>query len=230
MAEFVNPVGKIRGKYGNVIGYVRPDGKNCCRSASLKRKSGGEPQKRQSMAFGTVAGRKQWLMNIIRGGFPGGNGYAKGFNGFTGANVASAVTVEKIDPGKPVSNRKKAEKEFTGTIDYRKLRVAAGQLVTPVVGVEVDAENRKVVFTHEGMPVESVDCFADDKVYGVILFVPKRRCRLQELGTRGETFVASMEFPNQAETDGLFVYVFAGRADGKDTSDSVCVWEPEDKG
>lgn len=46
MAEFVNPIGKIRGKYGNVIGYVRADGKNCCKSASLNRKSGGEPQKR----------------------------------------------------------------------------------------------------------------------------------------------------------------------------------------
>ncbi|WP_018339369.1 hypothetical protein [Butyricimonas synergistica] len=227
MAEFVNPIGKIRGKYGNVIGYVRPDGKNCCRSTSLKRKSGGEPQKRQSMAFGTVAGRKQWMMVVIRLGFPGGNGYGKGFNGFTGANVKSAVVVEKIDPEKPVSNRKKAEKEFSGVIDYGKLRVAAGQLVSPMVDVEVDAGNRKVVFTHEGMPVESVDCFSDDKVYGVMLSVPKRRCRLQELGTRGESFVASMDFPGKADADGLFVYVFAVRADGKDTSDSICVWEPE---
>lgn len=227
MAEFVNPIGKIRGKYGNVIGYVRADGKNCCKSASLNRKSGGEPQKRQSAAFGTIAGRKQWMMNVIRLGFPGGNGYGKGFNGFNGANVMNAVTVEKIDSGKPVSQRKKATKEFLGTIDYAKLRVAAGQLVSPVASAGIEVENRKVVFTHEGVPAESVDCFLDDKIYGALLSVPERRCRVQELGTRGETFVTSMDFPDEVEADGLFVHVFAVRADGKDTSDSVCVWEPE---
>ena len=227
MAEFVNPIGKIRGKFGNVIGYVRADGKNCCKSTALKRKSGGEPQKRKSAAFGAVSGGKQWMMDVIRLGFPGGNGYAKGFNGFTGANATNAVSVEKIDPAKPVSQRKKATKEFRGTIDYGKLRVAAGQLVSPVVRARVDAKDRKVSFTHEGVSAESVDCFLDDKIYGVLLSVSGRRCRVEELGTRGETFVTSMDFPDEAEADGLFVHVFAGRADGKDTSDSVCVWEPE---
>lgn len=227
MAEFVNPIGKIRGKYGNVIGYVGANGKNYCKSTSLNRKSGGEPQKRQSAAFGTVAGKKQWMMKVIRLGFPGGNGYPKGFNGFTSANVTSAVSVEKINPEKPVSQRKKATKEFQGTIDYGKLRVAAGQLVPPIASVEVDAENRKVSFTHEGVPAESVDCFLDDKIYGVLLSVSGQRCRVEELGTRGGTFEVCMDFPDEAEVDGLFVYVFAGSADGKDTSDSVCVWEPE---
>ena len=51
MAEFINPIGKIRGKFGNVIPYVGKNGKNYCRSTSLERKAGGEGQKRQSVAF-----------------------------------------------------------------------------------------------------------------------------------------------------------------------------------
>ena len=145
MAEFINPIGKIRGKFGNVIPYVGKNGKNYCRSTSLKRKAGGEGQKRQSVAFGTTTSRKRWLTPVIRLGFPGGNGYPQGFYGFTSANVTHAITVEKIHPEVPVNRQKRATQEFQGTIDYGKLRVAAGQLVIPMVNAEIDAENRKVL-------------------------------------------------------------------------------------
>lgn len=227
MAEFVHPIGKIRGKYGNLIGYMGANGKNYCKGSAITRKSGGEPQKRQSVAFGTTVQGKKWMAKAVRLGFPGGNGYPKGFNGFISANVMNAITVEKIDPEKPLSPRKKATREFQGTIDYEKLRVAAGQLVIPVVGVEVDTNNRKVSFTSRGIPVEAVDCFLDDKIYGVILDENKQRCRVGELGTRGESINTSMDFPDEVEeADGIIVYVFAASADGKDVSDSVCLWKP----
>lgn len=227
MAEFVNPIGKIRGKYGNVIGYVRENGKNYCKSAELKRKPNGEVQKRQSVAFGTTAERKQWLMAAIRLGFPGGNGYPKGFNGFVSANVTTAVSVEKINPGTPVKPRKKAEREFRGNIDYRKLRVAAGQLVPPSVSAEVDAESRKVRFTSPGLQLESIDCFSDDRIYGIVAGTREKRCRVVELGTRGETIDTSVDFPRNAEVDEIVVYVFAASADGKDVSDSTCLYYAE---
>ena len=227
MAEFVNPVGKIRGKYGNVIGYVRKNGKNYCKSAGLKRKPNGEVQKRQSIAFATTTERKRWLMVAIRLGFPGGNGYPKGFNGFVSANVTNAVEVERVDPEKPISVRKKAGREFRGEIDYRKLRVAAGQLVPPSVSAEVDAENRKVHFTSPGEQLELIDCFLDDKIYGVVAGVRNKRCHVVELGARGEAIGTSVDFPRDVEADELVVYVFAAGADGKDVSDSVCLCHPE---
>lgn len=226
MAEFVNPLGKIRGKYGNVIGYVRKNGKNCCKSAGLKHKPNGEKQKRQSVAFGTTATRKRWLMSAIRLGFPGGNGYPKGFNGFVSANVMNAVNVEKIAPEVPVNPHKKAGREFRGNIDYRKLRVAAGQLVVPSVRAGVDAESRKVCFASPGVQLESIDCFSDDKIYGVVVGIRARRCRVMELGTRGEAIGMSVDFPGNAGADKIVVYVFAASADGKDVSDSVCVHMP----
>ena len=44
MAEFINSLGKIRGKFGNVITYGGPNGKNYCRGASISRKPSQEPQ------------------------------------------------------------------------------------------------------------------------------------------------------------------------------------------
>ena len=149
MAEFVNPLGKIRGKFGNVITYGGPNGKNYCRGASISHTPSQEPQQRQSAAFGAITERKVWMRNAVQLGFPGGNGYPKGFRGFTSANVMDAVTVEKANPEKPFNSRKKAVKEFNGVINYENFRVAAGSLVFPVFRAEVDLDNRRLFLTVE---------------------------------------------------------------------------------
>lgn len=222
MAEFVNSIGQVRGKFGNVVAYVRANGKNYCKGASISRKPSTESQKQQAAAFAVVVSRKGWMARAIRLGFPG-NQYPKGFNGFTSANVTTAVTVEKVNPMKPIVRYKKAIQEYRGIIDYSKLCVAAGALVSPVVGCEVETENRKVHFSHQGMAVEAIDCFWDDEIYGVLLHEATYSCKVMRLGTRGEDWNESMDFPEEAEVEGLVVYVFARAADGKDTSDSVCL-------
>lgn len=223
MAEFVNSIGQVRGKFGNVVAYVRANGKNYCKGASISRKPSTEPQKQQTAAFAVVVSRKGWMARAIRLGFPG-NQYPKGFNGFTSANVTTAVTVEKVNPAKPIVRYKKATQEYRGIIDYSKLRVAAGALVSPVVVCEVESENRKVHFSHQRMVVEAIDCFLDDEIYGVLLHESTHSCKVMRLGMRGEDWNESMDFPEEAEMEGLVVYVFARAADGKDTSDSECLW------
>ena len=223
MAEFVNSIGQVRGKFGNVVAYVRANGKNYCKGASISRKPSTESQKQQAAAFAVVVSRKGWMARAIRLGFPG-NQYPKGFNGFTSANVTTAVTVEKVNPMKPIVRYKKAIQEYRGIIDYSKLRVAAGALVSPVVACEVESGNRKVHFSHQGMAVEAIDCFWDDEIYGVLLHEATYSCKVMRLGMRGEDWNESMDFPEEAEMEGLVVYVFARAADGKDTSDSVCLW------
>ena len=223
MAEFVNSIGQVRGKFGNVVAYVRANGKNYCKGASISRKPSTEPQKQQAAAFAVVVSRKGWMARAIRLGFPG-NQYPKGFNGFTSANVTTAVTVEKVNPAKPIVRYKKATQEYRGIIDYSKLRVAAGALVSPVVVCEVESGNRKVHFSHQRMVVEAIDCFLDDEIYGVLLHESTHSCKVMRLGMRGEDWNESMDFPEEAEMEGLVVYVFARAADGKDTSDSECLW------
>ena len=222
MAEFVNSIGQVRGKFGNVVAYVRANGKNYCKGASISRKPSTESQKQQAAAFAVVVSRKGWMARAIRLGFPG-NQYPKGFNGFTSANVTTAVTVEKVNPMKPIVRYKKAIQEYRGIIDYSKLRVAAGALVSPVVVCKVETESRKVHFSHQGMAVEAIDCFWDDEIYGVLLHEATYSCKVMRLGMRGEDWNESMDFPEEAEVEGLVVYVFARAADGKDASDSVCL-------
>ena len=222
MAEFVNSIGQVRGKFGNVVAYVRANGKNYCKGASISRKPSTESQKQQAAAFAVVVSRKGWMARAIRLGFPG-NQYPKGFNGFTSANVTTAVTVEKVNPMKPIVRYKKAIQEYRGIIDYSKLRVAAGALVSPVVVCTVETERRKVHFSNQGMAVEAIDCFWDDEIYGVLLHEATYSCKVMRLGMRGEDWNESMDFPEEAEVEGLVVYVFARAADGKDTSDSVCL-------
>lgn len=223
MAEFVNSIGQVRGKFGNVVAYVRANGKNYCKGASISRKPSTEPQKQQAAAFAVVVSRRGWMARAIRLGFPG-NQYPKGFNGFTSANVTTAVTVEKVNPMKSIVRYKKAIQEYRGIIDYSKLRVAAGALVSPVVVCEVESGNRKVHFLHRRMAVEAIDCFLDDEIYGVLLHESTHSCKVMRLGMRGEDWNESMDFPEEAEVEGLVVYVFARAADGKDTSDSECLW------
>lgn len=120
----------------------------------------------------------------------------------------------------PVNPHKKAGREFRGNIDYRKLRVAAGQLVMPSVRAEVDAESRKECFASPRVQPESIDCFLDDKIYGVVVGIRARRYRVMKLGTREEAIGISVDFPENAGADEIIIYVFAASADGKDVSDA----------
>ena len=67
MAEFVNSIGQVRGKFGNVVAYVRANGKNYCKGASISRKPSTESQKQQAAAFAVVVSRKG-LFETSRGG------------------------------------------------------------------------------------------------------------------------------------------------------------------
>lgn len=226
MAELENIFGKIRGRLGNVDFYKGKNGKNYCKSASFKRRSSKKPQKCSSVVFGTVTGMERWLLKIIRIGFPGGNGYPKGVNGFASANAVGVVEPETIHPDQPFNRRKKATQLFRGIINPAKLRIAAGTLVSPRAEAIIDPVNRQATFTHHGILINSVDCFMDDKIYGVILFPQKQYCQLVTLGTRGETTSINVDLPEKVDPDETALYIFATSASGKEASDSICLREP----
>ena len=54
MAEFVISIGQVRGKFGNVVAYVRANGKNYCKGESISRKPSTELQKQRAAAFAVV--------------------------------------------------------------------------------------------------------------------------------------------------------------------------------
>lgn len=214
--------GKFRGRIGNVVYYEDRAGRVVCRSSGWKQGPGKqEGQKRRNTVFGTLSEHYVWMEEVIRLGFPGGEGWPRWYGGFTRANVRGVVTTEPTRPGQPLSRRRKAMDEFRAEVDYTRLRVSAGSLAVPAGSVEVDREARLVRFRGEGQPVEAVDCYSDDRVYGVVLCPSARVCRVVEIGPRGAGGEAEVSLSKKAGTLPWMYYLFAVRADGKMASDSV---------
>lgn len=118
--------------------------------------------------------------------------------------------------------------EFRGVVDYARLRVSEGALAVPVGSVEVDKEERLVRFRSEGQPVEAVDCYSDDRVYGVVLCPSRYVCQVVEIGSRGTGGEAEVMLPakvKKSKKSDCMCYLFAVRADGLEASDSVCVYD-----
>lgn len=224
MAEVKSIIGKLRGKVGNVVLYEGRDGKALARGTALVRKPCDGEQKRRAVAFGTVAGYKGWMQEVIRLGFPGGGKWLKGNEGFMSVNVPGAVRVEKVDADAAVSRRKRAMDEFRGKVDLGMLQVAAGSLERPVV--TVDVEEGMVRFRNRKEELERVDCFGDDRVYGVVVAASAYYCNVVELGCRGEDGEGSVVLDGTVGAEQVAVYAFAVKADGSAASDSVCLRVP----
>lgn len=229
MAVIDSIFGKLRGRVGNLVFYEDGTGRTVVRKRGGKRGPGKkEGQKRQNVVFGTLTGHGSWMREVIRLGFPGRGGWQGSFGRFTRENMRGVVTTEPVSPGRPLSRRRRAMDEFRGEVDYGRLRVSAGTLAVPVGSVEVDREERLVRFRCEGQPVEAVDCYLDDRLYGVVLCPSLYVCRVVEIGSRGTGGEAEVTLPakvKKSKKSTCACYLFAVRADGMDASDSVCVYD-----
>ena len=217
MAIIKSPLGKFKGRIGNTVFYDR-NGENLVRRT--------EAQKRHAAEFGTIADIRGVANELIQVGFPGGGGLPKGGNGFMKANATGVATAVRKEPGKPLSRRKKAVDEFACTVDYTKLRVAGGPLAVPKAKASLNAETGEVVFECEGTRLESVDCFLDDRIIGVVMVCGGYWCLWEEIGTRGGGGRLETDFGLPDPGDTVAAYVFALSADGSSASDSVCVLPP----
>lgn len=226
MAEINSTIGNIRGKVGNLVLYGGKENKTLCRRWNRERKVFKEPQKRQAVAFGTLAVLKIWLGKVIKTGFPGNGRELKGYNAFMSVNLGKAITVKKKEPGRPVNKRKKATEEFTGTVDYQALRVAAGPLTPPTVEVSVDQKRREARFTHKAVAVEAVDCFLDDRIHAALLDGKEWIAFTREICRRGEDGMLVIPFPERTKAKNVALYVFATSDDGRYASDSICLHLP----
>ena len=164
-------------------------------------------------------------------GFPEGRGLPAGERGFLKANAKRAAEVVPIDPTRKFTRKKGTPKYFKAVLDYTRLLVADGTLVTPEVRVETAAvtEGEKageqayvVRFSHHGRLRERYECFLDDRVYGVLFVDTPESCLVIELGRRGETWEREARTPDFPAGRRVYAYVFAVTAEGRGASPSVC--------
>lgn len=96
----------------------------------------------------------------------------------------------------------------------------------PKAKASLNAETGEVVFECEGTRLESVDCFLDDRIIGVVMVCGGYWCLWEEIGTRGEGGRLETDFQLPSPGEKVAAYVFALSADGSSASDSVCVLPP----
>ena len=207
MAEFNSYLlGKARKSVGNItLCYTRK--KNIAKAKIFSRKDNPTPEiLAQRAKMKALVQLAQSLLPIVQKGFAGiGKGTTS--NAFVATNM-KAVTVD--------------EKNVV-TIDFEKLLVATGLVNPPKVTVTYDEDTKKFQFVQEAQEEEDGYASAEDKVYGVLYEMERRRARLVVLRARGESGSTSCALPEDWDGAKVKVYSFAMMKNGKKASDCVLI-------
>ena len=142
MAILHSILGKLTGKVADSSFYEDRAGQNILRSLPGERRPGTEAQQRWEAEFAALLDAAWLLGEAVYVGFPAGRKYPALEKGVLRANAKRAAEVEPIDPERPFVRKKGTPKYFKARVDYARVLVADGTLVTPEVEVtEVRAED-----------------------------------------------------------------------------------------
>ena len=205
MAEFNSYLlGKISKSVGNIT-LVYTNRKNIAKAKVFKRKDHPTPEileQRAKMKTLVQFGRR--VLPAVRKGFAGvGRGTA--FNAFV------ALNMDKVSLGA----------DLKATIDYGRLLLASGLLVTPRVTVGYDEELKSYTFTQMAQQAEEGFASLTDKVYGVLLETGLLLLRIVALNNRGVAGETEYALPEEWDASRVEAYCFATSPNGRMVSDSI---------
>lgn len=135
MAILHSILGKLTGKVADSSFYEDRAGQNILRSLPGERRPGTEAQQRWEAEFAALLDAAWLLGEAVYVGFPAGRKYPALEKGFLRANAKRAAEAEPIDPERPFVRKKGTPKYFKARVDYARVLVADGTLVTPEVEV-----------------------------------------------------------------------------------------------
>lgn len=135
MAILHSILGKLTGKVADSSFYEDRAGQNILRSLPGERRPGTEAQQRWEAEFAALLDAAWLLGEAVYVGFPAGRKYPALEKGFLRANAKRAAEVEPIDPDRPFVRKKGVPRYFKARVDYARVLVADGTLVTPEVEV-----------------------------------------------------------------------------------------------
>lgn len=135
MAILHSILGKLTGKVADSSFYEDRAGQNILRSLPGERRPGTEAQQRWEAEFAALLDAAWLLGEAVYVGFPAGRKYPALEKGFLRANAKRAAEVEPIDPERPFVRKKGVPRYFKARVDYARVLVADGTLVTPEVEV-----------------------------------------------------------------------------------------------
>ena len=124
-------------------------------------------------------------------------------------------------------SKRNEEGELVRVYDFKKMVVAAGNLLRANVTVAFDEATGIFTFTQEADPRGGSRANPDDKVYALIIDGMNEDAEFMTLRDRSENGVTSFTVPEWWDKENLFVYVFAGTRTKKKASPSVCLYPAE---
>lgn len=189
MAILHSILGKLTGKVADSSFYEDRAGQNILRSLPGERRPGTEAQQRWEAEFAALLDAAWLLGEAVYVGFPAGRKYPALEKGFLRANAKRAAEVEPIDPERPFVRKKGTPKYFKARVDYARVLVADGTLVTPEVEVtEVRAGDGQAKERREEGKVAMAEGWEEGqaKEAGVVGMEEARAAEGQEEGRAAE--------------------------------------------
>ena len=117
--------------------------------------------------------------------------------------------------------------ELVRVYDFKKMVVAAGNLLRANVTVAFDKATGVFTFTQEADSRGGTRANPNDRVYVLIIDGVNEDAEFMLLRERSESGGTSFSVPEWWDKENLFVYVFAGTRTKKKASPSVCLYPAE---
>lgn len=122
------------------------------------------------------------------------------------------------------TSQKNEKGELVRVYDFKKMIVAAGNLLRANVTVAFDKETGVFTFTQEADSRKGTRANPTDKVYALIVDGVNEDAEFMTLRDRSENGVTSFTVPEWWDKENLFVYVFAGTRTKRKASPSACLY------
>ena len=117
--------------------------------------------------------------------------------------------------------------ELVRVYDFKKMVVAAGNLLRANVTVAFDKATGVFTFTQEADSRGGTRANPNDRVYALIIDGVNEDAEFMLLRERSESGGTSFSVPEWWDKENLFVYVFAGTRTKKKASPSICLYPAE---
>ena len=117
--------------------------------------------------------------------------------------------------------------ELVRVYDFKKMVVAAGNLLRANVTVAFDKATGVFTFTQEADSRGGTRANPNDRVYVLIIDGVNEDAEFMLLRERSESGGTSFSVPEWWDKENLFVYVFAGTRTKKKASPSICLYPAE---
>ena len=201
-------LGDVRKSVANVTMYAGANGYSIARGKRNTVRNPRTPaQLTQRAKLKALEEASRYFAPAAALGFPGRKGGNTFYNAFVSSNMAAVTVDENYEP----------------TIDFEKLKCAAGSLQNGKVTITVDEENGKVMVSQEAQTRWNTVANPTDVLHVVIYEKTKKEMIVEACRNRKEAGSTSIAMDEGWSKENLVFYAFMLSKDKRKASDSMVI-------